>query len=346
MREKHTLLNIEDIDYDLDNPRIKKALEKYGRQISAERLHFALRSATGNGEKGKTASWHGLRDSIRASGGVMSPVSVVEKEGRHVCIDGNTRLAIYRQFSKENVPGDWSRIKAVILEDAKPRDIETIRISAHLVGAREWPPYEKARYLHYLRSQKFLDYREIIALCGGNQKEIERQIDAYHDMNEYYRDIVDDSAFHIERYSGFVELQRPKIKEAIFDAGLDLKDFGEWIRDGRIGRLEAVRQLPRVLGDDEARDRFLTGGPRSIEDAVRLLEQKGERKLGKKIEDVTLGDATIYELADILSQRVDKLPFDELTALQNRGSDESVERTGILENLAERLHALLENVSE
>lgn len=345
MKENHTLLNIEDIDYDLDNPKIKKALEKYGGQIDAEGIHFALRSATGNGETGRTASWHGLRDSIRASGGVMTPVSVVKKAGRYVCMDGNTRLAIYRQFSKENVSGDWSRIRAVILEDAKPRKMETIRIAAHLVGSREWPPYEKARYLHHLRSQKFLDYREIIALCGGNQKEIERQIDAYHDMNEYYRDIVDGVAFHINRYSGFVELQRPKIKEAIFEAGLGLKDFGEWIRDGKIYRMADVRQLPRVLGDDEARKRFLSGGPRSIEDAVRLLEQKGKRKLDKKIEEVTLGDATVYELADILLQRINKLPFVELTALRDR-DDESIERIGILENLAERLHDLLENVLE
>ena len=36
---------------------------------------------------------------------------------------------------------------------------ETIRVTAHLVGAREWPAYEKARYLHYLRNVEFMDYK-------------------------------------------------------------------------------------------------------------------------------------------------------------------------------------------
>ena len=100
----------------------------------------------------------------------------------------------------------------------------------------------------------------MIALCGGNKTDIDRQIDAYHDMNEYYRDVVDDTAFHIDRYSGFVELQKSQVKEAIFEAGLGLKDFGEWIRDGKIYRLEDVRQLPKVLRDDDAKNAFLNGG--------------------------------------------------------------------------------------
>ncbi len=57
-------------------------------------------------------------------------------------------------------------------------DIETIRVTAHLVGAREWPAYENPRYLHYLRNVEFMDYDELIARCGGNKTTITRQIDA------------------------------------------------------------------------------------------------------------------------------------------------------------------------
>ena len=231
MAEKHTMLNVETVSFDTDNPRIKKALEKYGGQLNAERIHFALRSAT-DGNKG-ASSYSQLKDAILASGGVIFPITVIVNGNGYVCIDGNTRLAIYKQFLKESVDGSWSEIKAVVLDNADQRDIETVRVSAHLVGPREWPAYEKARYLHYLRNSKFMEYGELIALCGGNKLGIERQIAAYHDMNEYYRDVVDDTAFHIDRFSGFVELQKPRIKEAIFEAELDLKNFGEWIRDGK-----------------------------------------------------------------------------------------------------------------
>ena len=103
--------------------------------------------------------------------------------------------------------------------------------------------------LHFI--SPFMEYEEVIALCGGDRNKIERQIDAYRDMNDYYRDIVDDDAkFHIDRFSGFVELQKSNVKDAIFEAGLELTDFGEWIRDGKIYRLADVRHLPKVLHDD------------------------------------------------------------------------------------------------
>ena len=65
MVEKHTMLDVDKISFDPENPRIKKALEKYGEQLNAERIHFALRSAT-DGSRG-TSSYSSLRDSIRAS---------------------------------------------------------------------------------------------------------------------------------------------------------------------------------------------------------------------------------------------------------------------------------------
>ena len=153
--------------------------------------------------------------------------------------------------------------------------LRRFRVAAHMVGAREWPAYEKARYLHYLRNQEFMDFSEMVALCGGNKKDIERQIDAYHDMNEYYRDVVDDTAFHIDRFSGFVELQKPGIKDAIFDAGLELTDFGEWIRDGNIYRLADVRQLPKVLAEDEAREVFLERWTAVDRESSQALGAKG-----------------------------------------------------------------------
>ena len=227
MSEKYKMLNVEDISFDTDNPRIKKALEKYDENtINAERIHFALRSAT-EGSSG-TSSFSRLKDSIRANGGVTVPIYVTTRGTKNVCVDGNTRLSIYKDFLKEGVAGNWSEIKAIVIAEADQHQIEAIRVSAHLVGARDWPAYEKARYLHYLRNQKFMDYDQMIALCGGNKKEIEHQIEAYHDMNIYYRDVVNDTAFQIDRFSGFVELQKPGIKEAILDAGMNFEDFGKW----------------------------------------------------------------------------------------------------------------------
>ena len=103
MEEKHTMLNVEDVSFDTDNPRIKKALEKYGDKLNAERIHFALRSAT-DGDKG-ASSYTQLKDAILASDGVIFPITVIVKDNGYVCIDGNTRLLFINNFSKRAQKG-------------------------------------------------------------------------------------------------------------------------------------------------------------------------------------------------------------------------------------------------
>lgn len=344
MKETPLQLSVKEIDFDTENPRIKMALEKYGQRLNAERIHFALRSATEGSRT--TSSYSSLKDSIRASRGILVPIVVVQRDGVLVCIDGNTRLAIYKEFLRDGVPGSWSTIKAVLLDDATTNDIESIRVSAHLVGAREWPAYEKARYLYHLRTNEFWDYSEMIALCGGNKAEIERQIDAYHDMNHYYRDLVDDTAFHIDRFSGFVELQKPRIKEAIFDAGLELSDFGEWIRDGKIYRLEDVRKLPLVLGDENAREIFLAGGLRSIEKAAQWLDKKRESERRGSTTTSSIDEATLHDLAAAALRRISDLPYARVRAMKGRDTPDIAAEVSALEELSTQLQQLLDDVAE
>lgn len=343
MLDRHEMLDIGTIDFDKDNPRIKKALEKYRGNINEERIRFALRAAAD--DSSSVSSYNRLKGSIRANKGISTPITVVQDGERKICIDGNTRLSIYRELHEKGAKGDWSKIQARVLYDARPPDIESIRVTAHLVGAREWPPYEKARYLNHLRHEELMDYDDMINLCGGNKKDIERQIDAYNDMNDYYRNIVDDSAFHIDRFSGFVELQRTNIKEAIFQAGFELKDFGEWIRDGKIFRLESVRRLPAVLSNDEAKKVFLEGGVGSIDDAIKVYEQKQQTERGGKSDaETALQDATLHQLAKILARRILDLPRSEWKSLRDRDYDDADEEIRVLEDLSDQLVDLLKDV--
>lgn len=344
MQEETLLLNVDDVQFDLENPRIKMALEKYGDKMDAERVYFALRTATPDETSGGAAGgFSQLRASIRAYGGINQPIVVVEQGGKMVCIDGNTRLAIYKDFRKEGIPGEWSKIRATLMRDATQLDIEKIRTSAHLVGARQWPAYEKARYLHYLRNQEFMDYDEMIALCGGNKADIERQIDAFNDMNEYYRDAVEkDDEFKIDRFSGFKELQNPGIKASIYEAGLRMEDFGKWIKDGQISKLATVRQLPKVLRDEEAKKIFLGGGIDSISDAVRHVDEKNRKSSSN--ENVSVGDAPIALLAQTLRQKLNDMPSADYRAW--RKAEEMPDEVQTLEDLRETLEEILTDVRE
>ncbi len=343
MTDEYQFLEVTEIEFDTGNPRIKKALEKYSDEITAERIHFALRSASD--DSNATSSFSRLKDSIHANGGITQPIVVAIQGDRKICIDGNTRLAIYQDLLKQEMAGSWAKIRSLVMHDAQPRDIEAIRVSAHLVGPRPWPAYEKARYLHYLYHTEFMGFEEMVALCGGNRKDIESQIDAYEDMNEYYRDIVDDTAFHIDRFSGFVELQKPQVKQAIFEAGFKLNDFGKWIRDGNIRRLADVRQVPKVLQDEEATDIFVKeGGVGSIERAVKHIDRKAETELDSTIKRLHLEDAPIHILAKTLTDKIQNMPFSSVQALQRGSSDEDIESVRNFEDLADRLEELLESV--
>ncbi|MCY4148473.1 MAG: ParB N-terminal domain-containing protein [Gammaproteobacteria bacterium] len=336
-------ISTQKIEFDYENPRIKVALEKYGDQLNESRIRFALQTAAEGSSR--SSSYRSLKDSIRASGGISVPIVVKPNDGSFVCIDGNTRLAVYRELHDEGVRGDWETIDCLVLQDPEKQDIETIRVTAHLVGAREWPAYEKARYLHYLRNVEFISYEELISRCGGNKTEIDRQIDAFHDMNEYYRDICTDDAFKLDRFSGFVELQKRGIKEAIFNADFDLHDFGRWIRDGQIYRLENVRRLPVVLADEEARNTFVTGGIRSIEDAIKIIDDR-QIVTDKKAASTPIGKASMSLLAEALLQKITDLPRKDYIALRDQQSETALRDIETLTDLNDQLADLLNDVRE
>ena len=338
------LVSTDQIAFDSQNPRIKVALEKYGDKLDEPRIRFALQTATEG--LSTTSSYRSLKDSIRAARGISIPIVVWPKGDRFVCVDGNTRLAIYRELHEEGAPGNWTDISCLVLDDPAPLDIETIRVTAHLVGAREWPAYEKARYLHYLRNVEFMDYDEMIARCGGNKNTITQQIDAFHDMNRYYRDVNSDDAFKVDRFSGFVELQKGEVKDSIFSAGLGLHDFGRWIRDGQIYRLADVRKLPRVLADDEAKDIFVNGGIRSIEHAIDVAEANRQETIHPSPSDVSVADADMFTLADELLQRIRSLPREDYLAIRDRQYDAADRDIDTLTDLAEHLGDLLQDVAK
>ena len=335
MLEEMTTLDIDEIQYDYENPRIKGALEKYGDNLTPERIHFALQSSS-DGEKSSSSSFRNLKMSIKAHGGITEPIKVVEKDGHYACIDGNTRLAIYSDFAKQDTSSNWNKIRCRLLRNATELDIESIRITSHLVGARPWPAYEKAKYLSHLRFHNFMDYDELIALCGGSKSEIERYIEAFDDMNNYYRAWVEDGDFKIDRFSGFVELQKQGIKDAIFNAGFELNDFGSWIHNGNISALADVRRLPKVLRDSDARKVLHTGGVNSFRKAENIVDEKFK----PPIDPVhTVEDADPETLAYELNKKLKNMNLDEISGI--RASEGTVT---ILEELSERLSELLDYV--
>ena len=125
-------------------------------------------------------------------------------------------------------------------------------------------------------------------------------------METHYRPLLaDDSEFNPRRFSGFKELQKPGVKDAIVAAGHSIGDFAQWIYDERIGPLREVRALPKIMKNKRAHDVFLKHG---AAEAVKTLDT---RSLSKALQE-----ASLPNLCRALIAAYDRIGYKEAKSLK------------------------------
>jgi hypothetical protein len=307
------ILPVETLQLDTENPRIAQWISIYGESPTAEQIALAL-GAGSSDEEGSGPSFRALKESIRTNRGIIHPILVNRNEtGALIVIEGNTRTQIYREFEREKMAGDWSKIPALVYDRLGQEAIDAIRLQAHLVGVRQWDPYSKARYLAHLSNQQHLTQAQIVDYCGGDKREVVNYIGAYNDMEEYYRPVLEsDQDFDHTRFSSFVELQSQRVKAAIQRAGFTKTDFSKWVHERKLFPQYTVRNLPEILQDKHSREVFLKEGAHA---AVRVLQTGLPAK--------SLGDCGIQDLAREICKRISEYQYHNLQQLKsNPESDE------------------------
>jgi hypothetical protein len=307
MSGRFQLVPVGQIRLDETNPRIAAFLEQFPTPHTAEQVYLALGAGADDGGGG-LPSFHRLKQAILTSEGIINPVILrTLGEDSFSCIEGNTRVALYREFKDDGLEGDWDTIPAIVHTEVSEEDVHAIRLQAHLVGPRPWTPYAKAKYLTYLRNAKHFEFARLVDFCGGNERSIREALEAFADIERYYRpQLESDEDFDVERFSGFVELQKPGVKEAILQAGFSLNDFAKWIIDGKIIKLAHVRSIPKVLRDQQTRSVFLKSG---IEEALRSSDAPDLSK--------TLQEASLSALARGLTEAVRRIEYREVRRLRD-----------------------------
>ena len=300
------MIPVESLVLDPSNPRVARYIEMYGGVVTDEQMGLALGAA--NYEQGEsTTTFHSLRAAIKTHGGLIHPILVNENaEGSLIVIEGNTRALIYREFKANSAAGQWDDIPSIVYEQIGEEAVDAIRLQAHLVGPRQWDPYSKAKYLDYLSNSEHLTTEQIIDFCGGQRTEVHRFIDAYNDMESNYRPLLrSDDEFDPTRFSSFVEMQAPRVQEALLTSGHTKSDFAQWVKDLRMYPQNLVRSLPAILGNPEARRVFLKDGAR---EAQKVLDSPSTIE--------ALQDATLSQLAGALLDRIDKMSYTDLRRLR------------------------------
>lgn len=319
---------------DQRNPRVAPALESIEGEPPQNFIELALgQFAPDDDDKEASTTFSSLKASIRAYKGLINPIVVTPREdSTYVVIEGNTRVSIYRQLAEENALGSWETIPAIVRPDIEENGEHAIRLQAHLVGPRQWRPYAKAKYLHSLYSEQKLSINEILDYCGGTarNREIVEYIEAYKDMQHHYMPLIGQNQPDYSRFSAFVELQKPKVKESIVKAGFTTDDFAKWVNDSKISPLNTVRQLPRILGNPEAKKKFLSQNAR---EAMKVLEQPNS--------NAAIKEATIDQLANALASKIRSLNYPDVKSLRE---DNGLPRAQALSDCYEELHDLCKDI--
>lgn len=303
------LLPVDKVELDTRNPRIRRFLEFHEGEKTEALIALALNVTGASTEAGMrdATTPAKLKASIVANGGIRQPIIVNKtSDGRFVCIEGNTRLWIYRRLLKDEAEGQWSSIPALVHADLEREDIDAIRLQAHLVGPRPWDAYSKAKYLWELQNIEMMSLPRIIDLCGGSQRDVTVAIAAYADMESFYRPLCIKDDFDTERYTGFVEYQSNKVQSAILSAGFDGSDFASWIHGRKINNLQEVRQLPNILKNKNATKVFLQKG---VKAAAELLDRPDM--------DTNLKSATLDQLSRAVATKARSVELEELRRYQN-----------------------------
>jgi len=301
----HKHLPVSDIVLDKENPRIKTWLEIYKNEPTAEQIQQALGMGVGEVEQEGAPTFGKLRESILTNGGIIQPIIVNTIEnGSLVCVEGNTRVCLYRIFRDQNMAGSWEVIPAIVYERLDEEEIDAIRLQAHLVGPRPWDAYSKAKYLTYLRNKENLPFSKLVDYCGGSTKAVKESIGAFEDMEAHFRPLAESQGdFDPTRFSGFVELQ--KIKTPLLQAGYSVSDFAKWMWGEKLHPLATVRDLPKIFRNPKAEEVFLKKG---AAEAKKFLDRP---ELSKALQEATIG-----QLAQALAEAINKAKHTEIVEIQ------------------------------
>lgn len=160
-----------DLLFFVDNPRIYSFMYSDKHDPSQEEIFEKLRSM----EHVKQ-----LVQSIKLNDGLLEPIIV----RKNVVLEGNSRLAAYRLLYEKD-PIKWGLIKAKVY----PPDTDDSLVFAllgefHLIGKKDWAPYEQAGFLfrrHYLHK---IDQNKIALESGLSTKKVAHLISVYKFMVE------------------------------------------------------------------------------------------------------------------------------------------------------------------
>lgn len=299
-------LNQADLKFYTENPRVYSVLNIGGEEPS----QIEIEEHMCNLDHVKQ-----LRLSIESNGGLIDPLIV--RDGDYTVLEGNSRLAAYRLLCRTDAI-TWGKVKCKVL----PADIDDAAIFAllgqyHIIGRKDWDPFEQANYLFRRHQQTRLPVEYMAQELGISKQKAKNMIEVIRFMIEN-DDLNKRHWSHYEEYlkNGGIKKYRetnPDIDETIVEA-IKTETIREAADMRKLGEIAKVgdKQSKKVMQKIAEGEIDLYEGYEEVQDAGKLDDVVKKLKIFRQyINDNTIekqikGSEEIYRQAQFEIKKIIK----------------------------------------
>jgi hypothetical protein len=240
-----------DLRFYPENPRVYSILNNSSEDPSQEEIEE---------EMCKMEHVKELRISIESNGGLTDPLIV---KG-NIVLEGNSRLAAYRILNKTQ-PAKWGLVKCMVLpSDISDEAVFTLLGQYHIIGRKDWEPFEQATYLFRRLTQTKTPIAILARDLGVSAKKAEQMVDVVKFM-KMNNDVEKKHWSHYEEYLKNSGIKKFRETSPDMDATI-----ASAIKSGEIEKASDIR----CLGD---------------------VAKVGDKQSKTLMQKVATGDLTLYE---------------------------------------------------
>lgn len=275
-------LNQIDLLFYPENPRVYSVLNMMGGDPTQEEIEDHMCGL----EHVKQ-----LKVSIESNGGLIDPLVV--RDGDFTVLEGNSRLAAYRLLCAVD-PVKWGKVRCKILPaDISDSAIFTLLGQYHIIGRKDWEPFEQAHYLYRRHLQTKIPVAYMAQELGLSKQKAEKMIQVIEFMIDH-NDLNKRHWSHYEEYLKNASIKKYRQTNPNID-----DTIAETIRTDAIKEAADMRKLGQIaaVGDKQAKKimQQIANGSIDLYEGYEAMEDAG--KLEDVIKKLKAFKSTVSELA-------------------------------------------------
>ncbi|MCE1226908.1 MAG: ParB N-terminal domain-containing protein [Geobacteraceae bacterium] len=207
-----------------------------------------------------------LVQSIKTNGGLHEPIIV----RGNLVLEGNSRLAAYRLLSQKD-PLKWSRIKCKVLPHDTSDDLVFALLGEyHIIGKKDWAPYEQAGYLYRRHKVHGIPSQDIARELSTTTNAVNKLIQTY----EFMKSANDTDINRWSYYEEYLKIKNSKQLRVDYPQ-LDCV-FISKVQNGEIPRAADVRdKLKVILGAKPKTIMKFLSGEKNFKQTFEAAEEQG-----------------------------------------------------------------------